>query len=380
MADKNQGGDKTEKPTPKRLQDARKKGDVAKSKDLSATVGLIVWLVVLLFGAGFAGQRIAALFTGSFELIASNAPFASAAGTLGQAAFHSFVLITALAMIPAAAAGVMAEFFQTGGVFTGEKLKPTLDKMNPAEGIKRMFSMDNLVELAKTLAKAALILFITWLILRASLAEIIGKSGVAVLPTEAGSGRAEAAQVLGLTGELTRTFLLWTLFVFVVIAALDMGWQRKSYIKKLMMSHRDLRDEAKESEGDPQLKANRRQLHQEWANQNSIGAARDASVLVVNPTHIAIALDYDPDECPVPILAAKGEGPLAKAMREAAQAAGVPIIRNIEVARGLFDKGAVDEVVPRDMFDAIAEIIIWADRERHGRAVPAGDDAMKGSA
>lgn len=380
MADKNQGGDKTEKPTPKRLQDARKKGDVAKSKDLSATVGLVVWLVVLLFGAGFAGQRIAALFNGSFQLIAADAPFASAAGTLGEAAFHSFVLITAIAMIPAAAAGVMAEFFQTGGVFTGEKLKPTFDKMNPAEGIKRMFSMDNLVELAKTLAKAALILFITWLILRASLAEIIGKSGMAVLPTEAGSGRAEAAQVLGLTGELTRTFLLWTLFVFVVIAALDMGWQRKSYIKKLMMSHRDLRDEAKESEGDPQLKANRRQLHQEWANQNSIGAARDASVLVVNPTHIAIALDYDPDACSVPVLAAKGEGPLAKAMREAAQEAGVPIIRNIEVARGLFEKGAVDEVVPRDMFDAIAEIIIWADRERHGRTSPPGDGSTKGNA
>lgn len=364
MADKDRGGDKTEKPTPKRLADARKKGDVAKSKDVTDTIGLLVWLAVLVFGAGFAGERLAQLFATSFQLVARPTPFASAVGMLGEAAFHTFVLLTAIALVPAAAVAVLTDFLQTGGAVSTAKLKPSLDKMNPIEGLKRMFSLDNLVELFKTVAKAAIIVFVTWVVVKASLAEIIGKAGTALLPTGPGTGRTEAAQVLALNGELLRDFVLWTLAAFLVVAVLDMAWQRHSFIKKLKMSRRDLKDEAKENEGDPHLRASRRQLHQEWANQNAVGAARDATVLVVNPTHLAIALNYDPDACPVPIVAAKGEGPLAQAMREAAEQAEVPTIRNVEVARALFERSAVEEVVPRDLFDAIAEIILWANRAR----------------
>lgn len=366
MAEKNGGGDKTEKPTPKRLADARKKGDVAKSRDLTSTAGLVAWLLILSFGVGFAGSRLAGLFQGGFDMIARGDPFPASAGILGSAAFASFVLITAVALVPAAAVGVVVEFLQAGGVFTTAKLTPSLDKLNPAEGLKRMFSLDNLVELAKTLAKAALIVFITWIVLKAMLPDILGV-GLNTVHAVRGSGHDIAATVLAHNGEVARTFLLWTLGAFLMVAVLDWSWQRHSYTKKLRMSFRDLRDEAKENEGDPYLKSNRKQLHQEWASQNAVGSARDASVLVVNPTHIAIALAYDPDDCPVPVMTAKGEGPLAKAMREAAEAADVPIVRNIEVARGLFDRGQVEEVVPRDMFDAIAEIILWADRVRNER-------------
>jgi type III secretion protein U len=370
LSEKNNGGDKTEKPTPKRLQDARKKGDIAKSRDITATATLFVWLLVLIFGASYAGNQVVALFEEGFVLISANAPFHTALSQLGWSAIWALLGITAVALIPAAVTGLLSEFLQAGGVFTTEKMKPSLDKMNPVEGFKRMFSVDNLVELAKTLAKVALILFVVWLVLRGSLADIIERTGPTLLPVADTDGRSAAASILLYTGGLVRTALLWTFGVFLLVAVLDMAWQKHSYIKKLRMSMRDIREESKENEGNPLIKSSRRQLHEEWASQNAVGATRDANVLVVNPTHIAIAIAYDEANCPVPMMTAKGEGPLAAAMRAAAEEAGIPIIRHIQVARKLYEDGAPDELIPRDMFDAIAQIILWAKRVRDGQVAP----------
>ncbi|WP_419815609.1 EscU/YscU/HrcU family type III secretion system export apparatus switch protein [Glacieibacterium sp.] len=364
MAEKNDGGDKTEAPTQKRISDARKKGDVVKSKDLTSVAGLFAWLLLTTFGAGFAGDRLAALFNTSFDAVARGLPFAQAWSDIGFAAFWLFVLLTAVTMIPAALVGLFAEFMQTGAIFTFEKMTPSLDKLNPIEGLKKMFSMDNVVELAKTVAKALLMLLITFLVLRASLPEIVAGLPTGAMPTMQGVGRAAASEALRETGTLTARMLMWTLAAFVGVAIVDISWQKHSYTKKLRMSLRDIRDEVKENEGDPYIRQQRKAMHQEYANQNAVGAARTANVLVVNPTHLAIALDYDPETCPVPIVAAKGEGPLAQAMREAAESAGVPIIRNIDVARALFERGVINDLVPRDMFEAIAEIILWARKER----------------
>jgi len=371
LAGKNDGGDKTEHPTPKRLADARKKGDVPKSKDVTATVVLFVWLIVLMFGAGYAGREIIGLFDGGFDLIGRrDMPFAVAVREMGRAAITAGLGITAVALIPAAVTGVVVEFLQTGGIVTAEKLKPGLDKMNPVEGIKKMFSLDNLIELLKTLAKALLIAGVLWVVLRGSLPAIIQEVGPNLVPVGQTDGAPAAAAVLSFTEGLVRSALLWTFGVFLLVAVLDMAWTRHSWIKKLRMSMRDIRQEHKDNEGDPLIKNNRRQMHREWAEQNAVGAARTAGVLVVNPTHIAIALQYDAETCPVPVMAAKGEGPLAKAMREAAEAEGVPIIRHVPVARGLYENGTVDDVIPRDMFDAIAQIILWAQKVRDGHSEP----------
>lgn len=368
MAGKNDGGDKTEKPTPKRLADARKKGDVAKSKDVTATATLFVWLIVFIFGAGFAGTRIAELFEQSFLLVRGGQSFATAAAGLGWSATMALMAICGVALIPAAIAGTLTEFLMGGGVFTTDKMKPSFSKMNPVEGLKKMFSVDNLVELAKTIAKAALIVFVIWLVLRGSLGEIVERTGPLLQPSAQSDGRAAAASVLGYTGSLVRQTMLWTFAIFVMVAVLDLAWQKHSFLKKMRMSMRDIRQEHKENEGDPMIKGNRRQLHEEWANQNAVGAARGANVLVVNPTHIAIAIDYDADSAPVPVVAAKGEGPLAQAMREAAEEAGVPIVRHVPVARKLYEDAAVEEIIPREMFEAIAQIILWAKKVRAGEA------------
>jgi type III secretion protein U len=154
--------------------------------------------------------------------------------------------------------------------------------------------------------------------------------------------------------------LIGTVAAFVLVALLDMVWQRHSFIKKMRMSRRDIRQEMKESEGDPYVKQQRQQAHMEWTQRNAQQAARQANVLVVNPTHVAIAIDYDRDDCPVPTVSAKGEDHVARAMREAAEEAGVPIVRNIELAHDLLARGAVGAIVPADLFDIVAEVILWA--------------------
>lgn len=361
MADKGDSGDKTEQPTAKRLTDARRKGDVAKSRDLTSTAGLFIWLLLLLFAGALFGDRLVALFEGSLSSAVFGArPFDEALATLGWAAFRATLLLTAVVLVPAALFGTLAEFLQTGPLLTFEKVKPELGHLNPVEGLKRMVSMDNLIELVKTLLKGVLLIAITFLVIRASLPALLASLGPQGLPLGLGDGRGLAAASLVETRATSVRLLGWTLGGFLFVAALDAAWQRHSYLKKLRMSMRDIRDEMKQDEGDPHVKASRKGLHQEWANQNAVQSARTANVLVMNPTHIAVALDFDPETVPVPVIAAMAEGPLAQAMREAAEGADVPVVRNVEVARALFDRGRVEDHVPRELFEAVAEIILWA--------------------
>jgi flagellar biosynthesis protein FlhB len=159
----------------------------------------------------------------------------------------------------------------------------------------------------------------------------------------------------------------------------------------MRMSIRDIKQEMKESEGDPYIKAQRKQLHQEWSQRNQQNAARGAAALIVNPTHIAIAIEYDRETCPVPMISAKGEDHVARGMREAAEEAGVPIVRNVPLARDLLARGEIGEIIPSDVFDAIAEVILWArevrkelDADRRGepestrrRIVAPGEDLTR---
>jgi type III secretion YscU/HrpY family protein len=363
MADKNEGGEKTEKPTAKRLRDARKKGDLAKSKDFSSALTLIAWLVLLLAGSGMIGSQLASFMQASVDQ-ATKPDFNATLASLGWGAAQVLLVAAAFTLVPAALVGLLAEFTQVGVVLTGEKMKPKLDTLNPAEGLKRMFSPDNLVELIKTVVKAVLILAITVVILRGSLDRIGELIGAAAWSPVAGTGPQIAAAVFDLSRSLTLQLVGWTIGVFLLVAFADRVWSKHRYIKKLMMSRRDIRQEHKDDEGDPMLKSQRRQMHEEWANQNAIAAAGTANVLLTNPTHLAIALDYDPESCPVPVIAAKGEGPLAAAMRTRAVEEGVPIVRNVGLARSVWATSGVNDFIPEEHFEVIAEIILWAKRAR----------------
>lgn len=361
------GGDKTELPTPKRLRDARNKGDVARSKELGAAIVSLAWLGLLVFAGGHVSSRIADLAELSLSLATAD-DFGAATTTLGWRAGELLVVATALLLVPVATIGLLTEFLQIGPIMTGDKLKPSLDKMNPVEGIKRMFGKDGLVELLKSLAKVAILVVITAMAVRAVLPELGGLIASAGWSPVDGAGPAAAAESLALTSWITVRLLAWTVAAFLLVAALDRIHAQHSFIKKMKMSRRDVKQEHKNDEGDPNVKSHRRELHREWANGDPVGAARGASALLVNPTHIAVALEYDAESCPVPVVAAKGQGPLAAAMRGAAEENGVPVIRNVAAARALWARGEVGGIVPEDMFDAVAEVILWAKRARDGQA------------
>jgi flagellar biosynthetic protein FlhB/type III secretion protein U len=358
MAGGSDSGDKTEQPTPKKLEDARKKGDVSKSKEVTSTVVLILWLGLGALTVTYAGVRFAALWDLLFATIGQGweiTGFAGAARDIGAKAAELAVMLVAMLLVPVAAVGTLADFLQIGPVLAFDKIKPNLEHLNPVEGFKRMFSMDNVIEVVKALVKTALLFVVGWLLVKSALPQIVMLARSAELSAQALSG---------LIWALTIKLMAWTVALFAGLSLLDAAYQKYSFMKKMRMSMRDIKQEMKESEGDPHIKGKRRQLAQEWSQSNAAQAARGAAALVVNPTHIAIAIDYDRELNPVPTIAAKAEGHIARAMRQAAEEAGVPIVRNIPLARDLLKRGEVGEIIPADLFDIIAEVILWAREAR----------------
>jgi type III secretion protein U len=350
MPEKNEGGDKTEKPTAKRLRDARKKAEVAKSKDVTSTVVLIVWIGLLSALSPYLLRILIQPMDQALQLIQH--PSVYGLKSEGVSAVRALATAVLATLVPVAVIGLLTEFAQVGPILSMEKMKPKLDHMSPGEGLKRMFSVDNLFEAAKSLIKASLLVGLIWLVAASHFKDLTALA------------RGGPDGMLAALGVMLRQLFMVTAMVFVLVASADAAYQRFSFTKKMRMSRRDIRQETKDSEGDPFIRRRRRQLHQEWAGRTAVEAARGATALVMNPTHIAVALEYDPEAHPAPIVSAKGSDSLAQAMREAAEAEGVPVIRNVAVARALNTRATINDVVPQDMFTAVAEVIVWARRMR----------------
>lgn len=368
MADKNDSGDKTELPTPKKLRDARKDGDIAKSQEITSTIGTFGALILFMTAGTFVATAIAG-FGERVVATAGRDDFGVALAGIGGEAIRLMITLSAVLLIPLATFGVLSEVFQTRGLFATKRLEPKLDNLNPVEGLKRLFGMQGLVELCKTLAKATAIIVIVLVIARGH----VDRMGAMLVPATAPIWREGAGAQVGIndasmTFSLTLQVFAWVGAVFVGVAILDAVYSHHKFIKKMRMSRRDIKQEMKQDEGDPHMKGHRRELAQEWAQTGAVGATAGASALLVNPTHLAIALAYDPEETPVPVILARGEGDVASAMRAAALANDVPIIRHIPTARSLWAQGQIGEIVPEELFDAIAEVILWARRARDGKA------------
>ncbi len=364
--------DKTEKPTPKRLLDARKKGDIPKSRDLVATMTLILWLALFAALGRSAIDRLNGLSEQLFTALNIGwdaGGFGGVVRHIGGAAFECLVWLSLMLLLPVVVVGLLVDFLQVGALWSLDKVLPKMEHLNPAAGIKRMFSMDSLMELLKNIVKSMLLLFLAGLLVHSVLPQWLGL---------AQQGEADARPLSALLWDVSWRLMAWSAAAFVGVALLDTVWQRHTFMKKLRMSLRDIKQEHKDNEGDPLIKQQRRQAHAEWSQQNSAQAARQANALVVNPTHVAIAIDYDRERCPVPLISAKGEGPVAAAMRAAAEEAGVPIVRNVPLARDLLARAETGAAIPPDLFDIIAEVVLWAAevredlaRERDGSSLTA---------
>jgi type III secretion protein U len=340
--------DKTEKPTPKRLREAHKRGDVAKSKDLASTVGTLTWLLIIGAMLPTFRRELAELIGRAFDAMHSRDSVVDVLLPLVMDALRVLLLLAVAPALLAGLIGTLVEFLQVRGVFTFEKVKPDLKHLNPVEGVKRMFSVENLIELAKSILKATLIVGLFFVLMRLYARDLF------LLST------ADPGQLGGLWWRISLVFVIWALVFFVLLSIADTMLQHFNHIKKLRMSRRDIKQEYREDEGDPYIKQRRKQLHHEWAQQNMKAGARRANVVVTNPTHLAVALYYEKGETVVPVVTAKGEDDMARAIREAAEEEGIPIMRNVDLARALYGEVEMDDYVPRELFEAVAQVLIWA--------------------
>jgi type III secretion protein U len=344
-------GEKTEPPSPKKLRDARAKGQVAKSQEVVTTVSLaavvatvwFTWANVMRIWAELIDQ-IAIMATGDFRANAGNA-FALV--------FHQSAVILLPILGVTILAGVAANYVQIGSVFALESLMPKFDKISLAAGFKRIFSMKQVVDILKSIAKIVFLSTLLYFVIRRAIGPYIASLACG-LPCQA-----------SITAAMLEQLLLYSALAFVIVAALDFMYQRYSYTKGLMMTKEEKKREYKESEGDPHVKRHRKKLAHELIMSDSGQRTRSATAVVVNPTHFTIALDYDTEKLKLPIVSAKGVGAHAHYLRAEAERAGVPVFRNVALARGLYATTGVDEIVADELFDAVAEVLVWVKNNRH---------------
>lgn len=350
MADAQDSGERTEQPTAKRLRDARRRGEVDRGREIAPTTVLLVMTALVGLFAGDAGARFAGLMQLVFDSIGR--PFEQAAADVAWAAATTLVGITLSVAVPVALVAVLAEFLNVGPVFSARPMTPDLTRLDPVAGLKRMVGADHWIELVRSIVKTVLLVAIAVLVSRA----LLPRLGSLHRGSPEAFGEALRSGLLQLLG--------WTVAVFAVVAIADLLYQRYAFRRKMRMSLRDIRREVREDSGDPMFKQHRRQQQRDWAQRSEVAAAREAHLLVVNPTHVAIALDWHPEHVPVPVLTGKGEDRVALRMRAVAEEAAVPVLRDVPLARALLEHGAVGEAVPEELFDAVAQAIVWAQRIR----------------
>ncbi|MDR1255471.1 MAG: type III secretion system export apparatus subunit SctU [Puniceicoccales bacterium] len=341
-------GEKTEMPTPKRLRDARKKGQVSKSADVVSTA-LLIGLYSYI-GAGWNNhvRNLMELLTFPIQYFSADFRLAFSQVLLG---IFSRVLKTVLpALCICILFAIAANCAQIGLLFAPESIKPDLKKLNPAEKIKHIFSKKNLFEFLKSALKIIFLGLLIYLVIKNLIRDLL------LLPFTGIKGTYE------ILGPIMRRFAYNVIFAYVVVAACDFVFQKRDFMKKMMMSKDEVKREYKESEGDPQIKSKRKQIHREMVEQG--GAAqktKQSSVLVTNPEHVAVAIYYNMKSrgLALPVVVAKGKGHVAEEMVEAARQAGVPIMRNVPLAHSLMDSAETMQYIPIELIEPVAEVLRW---------------------
>lgn len=349
---------KTEEATPRKLEDARKKGDVAKSPDVAAALSLAGAAGVLLAGGGWFSTRIAEALTPFLaQPHAMVGGLQAGAGVeIAMRAVWAAAPFLAALMLAVLLGGVGGNLAQSGLIFTVEKIKPKWSKISPLQGVKRIFGPDGLVQFLKTFIKLSAVVLVCWWVLKPHVREL--ESLAAMSP----------ASILPFARDLALALMLSALVFLGLTAGADYLWQRMRFAKRMRMTKEELKDEFKQSDGDPHVKAKLRQIRMQRGRQRMMQAVPDATVVITNPTHYSIALRYEPDQGDgAPVCVAKGVDALALRIREVAREHQVPIVENVPLARALYAAIDVDDVIPREHFEAAARIIGFVMQQRRRR-------------
>lgn len=338
-------GEKTEEATPKKLRDARRKGQVAKSQDLNTAVLLIVAFGVLAFSASFISLQLREFMQTSFLQSTQLNLTTSISNRVLLDALMVMLTILAPFLTVMFISALAIGFFQVGPLFTGHPLMPQLQRLNPITGFKnKFFSIKPYIELAKNTIKIIIVGILIYFIIKGALREIISTAATPLFKS------------VELVGQLLFKIIVQVSIAFVIIAIADFFFQRYQHKKELRMSKYEVKKEYKEQEGDPTHKAVRKRLHQEIAMYDMIQSVRKADVVIINPVHVAVAIQYDPKNMNAPQVIAKGERLIAEKIKEIAKEYKIPIMRNVPLAHSLMEL-EIGEEIPEKLYEAVAEVL-----------------------
>ena len=346
-----EGGEKTEPATAKKLKDAREDGKVTKSKELTAAFDLIVLFLVLKIFISFVGERL----VGIFDYVYSRMPDfleINSTGVSSVAASHymtDILLQMLLTMLPFLLFGFVITFLvsvvQVGWKVTGKPLKPDLNKFNPINGFKRIISKDSLFELLKSIIKIAVIFWVAYSRVKNHKEELFILYEIPL------------NQAIALIGSVIIDTGLYISIVYLVIGFADFAYQKHKFNEDMKMTKQEVKDEFKNTEGDPQIKGRQRRKMQETSQRRMMHDVPKADVVITNPTHLAVAVKYDADVNTAPVVLAKGEEYVAQKIKEVARENNIEIVENKPLARMLYHNVDIGAEIPPELYQAVAEVL-----------------------
>lgn len=347
------GGDKTEEPTSKKLTDARKEGQVAKSKEIANGLGLLGFFILLKVWASHMGTQFLNVFSYFYTRLADMSVFWNGeTPKLAQAVlFRQTSYEILIILLPVLLIGVLIAFLsdlvQVGWKPTSKPMKPKFSKLNPISGFKKIFSPNSLMELIKAIAKLGLIAYISYSYVIDRIPLLYSFYDLTLL------------QALKAGSDVVIDLGIRISAVYMIIAAADFGYQKVKFKKDMKMTKQEVKDEYKESEGDPQVKGKIKQKMQEASRRRMMQDLPKADVVITNPTHYAVAIRYNKDEVDAPVVIAKGEDYMAARIKEVAKENHIEIVENKPLARMLYANVDVGQVIPPELYSAVAEVLAY---------------------
>lgn len=338
--------EKTEEPTHKKIEDARKKGQVAVSKDVTHALSLVLGLALVLGSASTWWSYLKAALAFTIERATSGAAFKALMPLLLEHVFFVLLPLLLLPVLLAMAANVLGTWIQSGPLFAPEAAAPSFKKLNVVNNVKQMFSGKQFFQLVSGVLKTVIITIVAAWVIYAHLNDIVHLPGT------------HLDGLVAATIELFLMLVFSTLAMFVAIAIVDFGVTWFYHRKELRMTKHEVQQEYKESEGDPHMKQQRKSLHKQFTAGGSLAAVRRSAAIITNPTHIAIGVAYQEGEDVLPWMVLKEVDAKAKQIRAIAKSEGIPIVRNVQLARAMFKTGNLFDAIPIECLNALAVVFV----------------------
>jgi len=347
MAEESSGQEKTEAPTSRRLQDARDKGDVARSQEVPSAAVLLSGMLTMYFLSNYMLERLYYIlkhYLGSlhtFQIIPANMPMI----TRDSMGLIATVVLPLMAVIILVALG--ANYAQVGVLFSVEKITPDFKKINPIKGFGNLFSKQTLAQSIKSVAKLIIIGYVTYAEIMAAMPHILPLMDQ------------QPIQILTFLAHIAFWIFLKSALIITVLAAADYTFQRWQFMEKMKMTKQEVKEEAKQTEGDPLVRGRIRSIQRQMARRRMMTEVPTADVIITNPTHIAVALRYDNTSMAAPIVVAKGAGIIAQRIKDIAAEHDIPLVEDKPLARTLYKTVELNGAIPENLYQAVAEVLAY---------------------